>query len=203
MMGDGRVQLGEIRNPNGRPAGSRNKRTQDIIDLLQSRGDKDPLDFLSEVVSTKNGQYPAELKVSAANYLTPYLHSKRSVAAPAPRYIDSPVTVPEFTSIADAENFLAALPVMLGKGELDSQSALELSSLTRSWISARYEHEELRLKIAHVHGEQEQRILIEGGLPAIPGTNITMPVLNGAEIDGHALPALDAPASDPPKDPAS
>ena len=89
---------GQVGNPTGRPAGTRNKRTQEILDLLSSRGDKDPLDFLSEVIST-NDTYSPELKVTAANYLTPYLHSKRSVAAPAPRYIDSPVQVPEFQSM--------------------------------------------------------------------------------------------------------
>jgi hypothetical protein len=126
---------GESGNVNGRSKGTRNKRTQEILDLIQGRGDKDPLDFLSEVATSNN--YSPELKVQASNILAPYLHSKRSVAAPAPRYIDSPVKVPEFTSIADAENFLASLPVLLGRGELNSQSALELSSLTRNWISAR------------------------------------------------------------------
>lgn len=54
----GYFKAGEVANPNGRPPGSRNKRTQELLDLLQSRGDKDPLDFLSEVISG-NGEYPA------------------------------------------------------------------------------------------------------------------------------------------------
>jgi hypothetical protein len=92
---------------------------------------------------------------------------------------------------------------MLGKGELDSQSALELSTLTRNWLSAKYEREELRLKTVHVHGAPEQTIHISGGLPPLPGTNITMPVLNGADIDGHALlePQAPEPSSDPPPEP--
>ena len=61
-------QPGNIANPEGRPKGSRNRRTQEILDLLKSRGDKDPLDFLSEVISG-NGEYPAELKVTASNIL--------------------------------------------------------------------------------------------------------------------------------------
>jgi hypothetical protein len=194
---------GESGNPNGRPSGSRNKRTQEILNLLQERGDKDPLDFLSEVI-TSNNHYSPELKVSAANYLTPYLHSKRSVAAPAPRYIDSPVQVPEFTSIDQAEAFLASLPVLLGRGELDSQTALELSTLTRAWISARHEREELQLKIQSHGGLGDQTIRIEGGLPALPGTNIIMPErnqdLNGNTIDhdpASSLPAPDADRSDP------
>jgi hypothetical protein len=183
----GYFKAGEVANPNGRPKGSRNKRTQEIIDLLQSRGDKDPLDFLSEVISSTN-HYTPELKVTAANYLTPYLHSKRSVAAPAPRYIDSPVQVPEFQTVDQAETFLASLPAMLGRGELDSQTALELSTLTRAWISARHEREELQHKLAAtghiIHG---QLIRIEGGLPPLPGTDVIMPDMNGASGQGQEL----------------
>jgi hypothetical protein len=90
----------ETRGP-GRPPGSRNRRTQQLLDLLQSRGDKDPLDFLSEVITTEN-QYPAELKVSASNILAPYLHSKRGTA-PALRYVDTPVQVPQFNTVQEAE----------------------------------------------------------------------------------------------------
>jgi hypothetical protein len=191
-------------NAKGRTPGSRNKRTQEILDLIKERGDRDPLDFLSEVVSSKNFDfYSAELKVSAANYLTPYLHSKRSVAAPAPRYIDSPVQVPDFQSVDQAETFLASLPVMLGRGELDSQTALELSTLTRAWISARHEREELQLKIQSHGGLGDQTIRIEGGLPQLPGTDIIMPDrpqdLNGHTIDhdpASSLPAPDADRSD-------
>jgi hypothetical protein len=100
------------------------------IDLLQSRGDKDPLDFLSEVITSTN-HYSDELKVQAANYLTPYLHSKRSVAAPAPRYVDSPVQVPNFQSVDEAENFLASLPVIISADDECStaQSAATLQRL--------------------------------------------------------------------------
>jgi hypothetical protein len=194
---------GQVGNPNGRPVGARNKRTQEILDLIQQRGDKDPLDFLSEVISSEN-PYPAELKVTAANYLTPYLHSKRSVAAPAPRYIDSPVQVPEFQSVDQAETFLASLPVMLGRGELDSQTALELSTLTRAWVSAKYEREELQLKITAQGGPPNQTIHITGGLPhPIPGCeNLILPDLNGVgqgmELNGKTIdrepprPAIEA-----------
>ena len=182
-------------NASGRIPGTRNKRTQEILNLLQERGDKDPLDFLSSIMSSEN-TYSPELKVTAANYLTPYLHSKRSVAAPAPRYIDSPVQVPEFTSIDQAETFLASLPVLLGRGELDSQTALELSTLTRAWISARHEREELQLKIQAHGGIGDQTIRIEGGLPALPGTDIIMPVrnqdLNGHTIEHEPRPAIEA-----------
>ena len=212
-------QSGEKWNGNakGRTPGSRNKRTQEIFDLIKERGDKDPLDFLSEVISSQN-HYTPELKVTAANYLTPYLHSKRSVAAPAPRYIDAPVQVPEFQSVDQAETFLASLPVLLGRGELDSQTALELSTLTRAWISARHEREELQLKLADHRGVGAQHIVISGGLPRMPGhEDLIMPELNkgqGSELphNGHTidleknaetLPAPDTQPQAPSHDPSS
>src|SRR5262249_8255899 len=63
--------------------------------------------------------------------------------------------------------------------------------------------------------EHEQTIRIEGGLPALPGTNITMPMLDGHATNGNghalaaptdAVPAIEAApkAQDPeppPQDP--
>jgi hypothetical protein len=57
-------------HPNGRPKGSRNKRTQEILDLIQERGDKDPLDALSEIVSTNKD---AALVAQASKPLPPTL----------------------------------------------------------------------------------------------------------------------------------
>jgi hypothetical protein len=183
---------GESGNLNGRPRGSRNRRTQEILDAIRERGDKDPVDALSEIVSTTTNQ---ELKVQAANILAPYLHSKRSTA-PTPRYIEEPITVPTFTSIEQAEEYLAEIPRRVGQGELDFQSGLDLSTLTKNWIDAKYAREELQLKIAAHGGTGDVRVHVHGGLPPLPGTNITMPMLNGADIDGHALPAPSAPQKD-------
>jgi hypothetical protein len=194
-------QPGESGNLNGRPKGARNKRTQEILDLIQARGDKDPLDALSNIVTTN--QDPA-IVAQASSILAPYLHSKRSVAAPAPRYIDSPVQVPEFQSVDQAETFLASLPVLLGRGELDSQTALELSTLTRAWISARHEREELQLKQIAQGGGGPLEIHIEGGLPPLPGTDIIMPEINqganGHTIDHIPAPAIEADHSNNPEE---
>jgi hypothetical protein len=66
-------QPGVAANPNGRPKGSRNRRTQEILDLIQGRGDKDPLDALSEIITTNKD---AAIVAQAANILAPYVHSK-------------------------------------------------------------------------------------------------------------------------------
>jgi hypothetical protein len=178
-------QAGQSGNLNGRTPGTRNKRDAEIWSRLEARGDLDPADFLSSVVT--NTKETSELRTQAANMLMPYKYGKRG-AIPPPRFVVDLIAVPNFTSVEVAEAYLASLPVMLGKGELDSQTALELSQLIRNWISAEFDHEELQMKLAAHGGYSEQRITIHGGLPPLPGTNITMPVLN-ADIDGHALPA--------------
>jgi hypothetical protein len=171
----------------GRPAGSRNRRTQEILDLIQGRGDKDPIDFLSEIISSPN-TYSPELKVTAANMLAPYVHSKRGTL-PAPRFLPDLVVVPTFTSITHAEDYLASIPVLLGRGEIDSQTALELSQLTKNWLDAIYSHQEYDLKLQAQGGGSDTTIRIVGGMPQLPGTNVIMakePSLNG-HTNGHVI----------------
>jgi hypothetical protein len=190
-------QPGQSGNPAGRPKGSRNRRTVEMFELLESRGDKDPIDFLSDYITHGKDD---NLKIQAANIVAPYKHSKQSTT-PAPRFIPEPITVPNFQTIEEAENYLASLPVLLGKGEIDSQSALELSTLIKNWISAKFDHEELQLKLAAHGGPAQQIIHIEGGLPTLPGCeNLIMPVLNGHQheidaINGEALPAPSEPSA--------
>jgi hypothetical protein len=88
---------------------------------------------------------------------------------------------------------------MKAQGRIDLDFAESLIADNRTIANNFIAAEELRLKIAHVHGEQEQTIHVTGGLPALPGTNVTMPVLpNGHELNGAALPVLEAASPDPP-----
>ena len=125
-QGDHLWAPGESGNPNGRPVGSRNKRTEAIWGKLEARGDKDPADFLSELVSNENE--PKELRAAAANYLMPYKYGKRGTI-PVARFIPDQIDVPTFNTVQEAEAYLAHIPVLLGCGEINSQSALELSTL--------------------------------------------------------------------------
>ena len=79
----------------GRPVGVPNRRSRELEQRLKDRGDTDPADFLSSIVSNPNE--PTELKVAASNYLLPYLYSKRG-ALPPPRYIELEIDVTEFTT---------------------------------------------------------------------------------------------------------
>ena len=186
-------QSGENWNGNskGRIPGTRNKRTQQILDLLQKRGDTDPLDFLSSVVTTPGFEiYSQELKVQAANYLTPYLHSKRGTI-PAPRFVEEAIEVPDFASVDEAQAFQKEIARRAAAGELELQASLDISALVGNWIRSRQASVELDLKIMSANGgPAQQTIRIEGGLPPLPGTNVTMPVLPGHEneINGSALP---------------
>jgi hypothetical protein len=182
---DTKLPLGHTNNPNGRPVGARNKRTKEIFEALEARGDIDPIDYLSSVIA--NGTDPS-LKIQAAGILAPYKHSKQS-PAPTPRYFEHPVTVPEFLTVEDAERFLASIPVLLGNQQLDSQSAMELSTLTRAWLSAKYERDEMKLKMAAANADPNPVITIRGGLPVMPGCEgVIMPQLNGHQVNDTTLP---------------
>ena len=161
-------QPGVASNPAGRPKGARNRRTQVILDLIQGRGDKDPLDALSEIVSTN--QDPAIVS-SAANILAPYIHSKRGTIQ-APRFVDDPITIPDFQSVQDALNFLADIARRAGAGELELASANDISNLVKNWVVSVTAQDELQLKIAKENPQGPQEIHIVGGLPELPGTNV-------------------------------
>ena len=108
-------QPGQSGNPNGRQPGSRNKRTEEISNRLEARGDLDPADVLSEMVSDKRS-----LKNSAPQPRTnlPYKYGKRGVI-PVAQFIPEQIEVPNFTSIDQAENYLNLIAVRLGAGEID------------------------------------------------------------------------------------
>src|SRR5262249_3703832 len=84
----------------------------------------------------------------------------------------------------------AKVAALVAHGQLDFQAGQNLSALAKNWIDAQYAREELAIKqITAGTTEHEQTIRIEGGLPALPGTNITMPVLNGHAVSEQLLSA--------------
>jgi hypothetical protein len=194
----------------GRPKGAPNKRSTELENRLRNRGDVDPADFLSSIVTSETEA--TEFKIAAANYLLPYLYAKRG-AIPPPKYVELEIDVNEFTHVSDAENFLAKIALLVARGQLDIQSAQELSGLVKTWIDSQYQREELAYKLSPPE-TLDTTIRITGGLPQLPGTSIVMPVLDGKPVtNGHALaaptdavPAIEAAhkAQDPeppPQDP--
>jgi hypothetical protein len=104
----------------GRPPGAVNRRSEQLRIRLKERGDVDPADFCSSIVSSQTE--PTELKLAAANYLLPYLYSKRG-AIPPPRYVELEIDVNDFQHVSDAEAFLARIALLTARGQLDIQSA--------------------------------------------------------------------------------
>jgi hypothetical protein len=180
---------GQSGNPSGWQGG-RQRRHREVFDEIKSLGHRDALITLSTIQNNDNND--TELRIAAAAALAPYAHPKLQ-SIPTPRFIETPIEVPaEFTHVSDAENFLAKIAVLVARGHLDIQSAQELSGLVKAWIDTQYAKDELQFKI----NPPEQRdtvIRVTGGLPALPGTDITMPVLDHASsqpgINGHALAA--------------
>lgn len=168
---------GQSGNPNGYQ-GPRNRRRHEVFELIKGLGHQDALVTLSTLQQESQDPF---LQVQAAAALAPYCHPKLQ-ATPTPQFVD-PIEVPDFTSVEIAEFFLGKIAVLVARGELDIQSGLELSALTKAWLDTQYASKGLDLKAMSQNAtEGEQTISISGGLPALPGTNITMPHLT----NGHA-----------------
>jgi hypothetical protein len=197
---------GQSGNPKGYD-GPRRRRNQEVLDEIKARGHLNPLITLSEIHNDPNKE-PA-VRVAAAGMLAPFLNAKlQSIATP--RFVETPIQVPEFTDVSVAESFLAKIATLVAGGELDIQTGLELSTLTKNWLDARHAAKELEMKVISVEGgPTEQTIRVVGGLPELPGTNVTMPVLHGKPVtNGHAalaaptdaVPAIESTPSQPSND---
>jgi hypothetical protein len=187
-------EFGEVRNPLGRPKGSRNIRTVEIFQRLEHRGDLDPADFLSSVVT--NTEETKELRIQAAGLLMPYKYSKCG-AQPVLLYIEQEIRLPypDPTILAHARANIWYISQL----KASKQIALEWGD---NLIADQYKIigtivEETKLAIAgQVPGDQVIRI--EGGLPNLPGTAVIMP---GEEhkLNGHSpTPQISPPVEAEP-----
>jgi len=179
---------GQSGNPHGY-AGPRERRRKEVFEIIKNLGHKDALETLSYL--QHNEQIEPGLRIAAAAALAPYCHPKMQ-ATPTPRYIDVQLDVPEFTHVSDAENFLAKIALLVARGNLDIQSGQELSGLVKLWIDSQYQKDELQFKI-NPPEQRDVTIRVEGGLPPLPGCNVTMPVLDGHATNGNGHAALAAP----------
>jgi hypothetical protein len=174
----------------GRPVGSRNRRTTELNDLLSKRGDRDPLEFSSQIVS--DNSIPIETRLQAAALLAPYRHSKCG-AMPPFRFILEPITLPHVhpTSPQEVDANIAHIIQAFASGNLDLDFYNALLAGQREYIVSFKAREEI--------DPANQDIHITGGLPSLPGCNITMPQLNGHGING--VLAAPAPVIEPTAEP--
>ena len=63
--------------------------------------------------------------------------------------------------------------------------------MTRAWLSAKYERDEMHLKMLNANATPGEHVIrIEGGLPVMPGCEgVIMPNLTaGQRVNDHSLP---------------
>jgi hypothetical protein len=196
----GTWQPGQRPEGAGRPVGARNKRTTEIVQQIIEAGHQDPLLTLAELQAKSHDE---AIRATAANMLAPYLHSKNMAkpVPPDPVYFEQAVTLPRPTNIRQSYENIALLSEMKATGKLDVLTADSLINDQRVILNAMVD--EAKLIAAQGDPNQEQRIIIEGGLPPITGTDIIMPQLNGhrLELDAIAQPTIPSPREPDPHPP--
>jgi hypothetical protein len=163
----------------GRPKGSRNKLGREFdkaFEEAKARGYTHPYLRMMEIAFDPNEKPERRdtMLLAAASYACPKAGTiQHQFVAEAPH----------ITTIDQAENFLASLAIEFAP-ELNP---LELSALIRAWIASKREGAELDLKL-NPPETKPQIIHIEGGLSALPGTNVLMPMVNDKLVNGQPQP---------------
>jgi hypothetical protein len=163
---------------------------------------EDPILFQHKLLA--NESLPLAVRATIAASVAPYVHPKLGILA-APRYIETPIVVPDFTSVEQAESFLLTLSQRVGAGELAIDSANDVAAHVRGWIHSIRQGQELELKRLAANDSNGNRIIrIEGGLPPLPGTDVIMPelppdpdVIDAAATESIASQVPDSPLAEP------
>jgi hypothetical protein len=173
---------------------TRRKGNAEIFHEIKNRGYLDPLIRLAQISHESENE---GIRASAAASLAPYTHPKLQ-SVPVPRYITTPFDVPEFQTIQDASSFLAKIPVLVARGELDMDFGKELADMAHKWIDAKRstELEERLVLIEEAVGIRASTSIptVVGGLPTLPGCeNLIMP----GDANGRDAASDDNPPQEP------
>lgn len=125
---------GQSGNPKGPGPGPRiHHRNKEVFDEIKKRGHQDPLITLAELSA---GSQDEGIRTSAASSLAPFMHPKLQ-ALPTPRYIETPIEVPDLTTVEQATEFLGKITTLAAESKLDFQSASDLSALAKNFIDSK------------------------------------------------------------------
>jgi hypothetical protein len=129
--------------------------------------------------------------MQASAQLAPYLHSKNATkpVQPDPIFYEVAIDLPRPTNLSEAYANILKLSEMKAHGQIDVATADNLINDQRIVLNAMVD--EAKLLAAQGDPNAEQRIVITGGLPPIPGCDVIMPQLNGHKtIDetGNLIP---------------
>jgi hypothetical protein len=165
-------KAGEVVPGGGRPPGARNKGSYELRERLKERGGKDPAEFLSELIT--NSDASTECKIQASGQLMPYYHSKLGATPvpPPPVYFEEAIHLPRPTTVRLAYENIALLTDYKATGKIDVATANSLIEDQKVILYALIDEAKL---LAQTGIGPEPLIRIEGGLPRLPGTFITMP----------------------------
>jgi hypothetical protein len=105
----------------GRQPGSQNRTSYELRERLKQKGDRDPAEFLSGLVSDET--VSKELRASASNMLMPYLYNKLAPISPPPTLImlEEKVVIPHPrpTTLAEARENIAYISELKAAGQID------------------------------------------------------------------------------------
>jgi hypothetical protein len=202
---------GESGNQNGRPLGKRDNKYRKYQIAAEQENLPDPVIFMHRKLQDES--IDLALRAQMAANLSPYYYPKWGTTSPPPSpiYNEHPINLPPPTSIEIAKENISKLIAHYAAGELDQASYDRLIAGNVAMINALLGQE--KLLVSQGDTGHDTTIRIEGGLPALPGTNISMPppVVNGrttydllehgnpSSIDGvHTAEPPSSPVIDPP-----
>jgi Family of unknown function (DUF5681) len=154
---------GQSGNPRGRVPGSRNrKKTSLVLRIMRGRGDTDPLDLLSAIVTKADA--PLELRVQAASILAPYRHARCMS-----RYITHKIDLPVVDTVEQATACIARIGSLAAAGKIALDEANDLIGYQKAFIEAKIgtdlEQRMLAIEQALQNANINLGVTVEGGLP--------------------------------------
>jgi hypothetical protein len=167
--------------------------------LIKQRGDRDPLDVLSEVASSQ--LVDMQLRIQAATALSGYKHGKR----PALRWIEGITGLKAPTNVTEATAYVARIVQLMAEGRLDVDAGMALKDTLVAFIDARTATD-VEERLRHTEALVAELMLrnantvsaVVGGLPTMPGTEgLIMPRVGPPVIDQKSNPWA------PPEPPAA